>query len=124
MRKASHEHLATRATASSYNPSQYAEAILVSLGIVQEPSEWEAHIKRASASFTMKLMYGSDSESTGDGKRMENVGMESATDERVEKINDFVGRLTSALLPGAFLVEFFPWMMYFPSWFVCSPMTI
>jgi hypothetical protein len=36
-------------------------------------------------------------------------------DPTVKAVNDFVARMTQAALPGAHLVEFFPWMMYIPS---------
>lgn len=123
MRKASHEHL-SKSNATAYHASQVTESVLLALGVLAEPREWEAQYRRASASFTMNLMYGAaedPKQSKAAGVSMEGVGMQNAKDKRIEQINDFVARLTSALLPGAFLVEFFPWMRYFPSWCVLYP---
>lgn len=123
MRKASHEHL-SKSNATAYHASQVTESVLLALGVLAEPKEWEAQYRRASASFTMNLMYGAAEDSKQSKTpgavevSMEGVGMQNAKDKRIEQINDFVARLTSALLPGAFLVEFFPWMRYFPSWCV------
>lgn len=120
MRKASHEHL-SKSNATAYHASQVTESVLLALGVLAEPKEWEAQYRRASASFTMNLMYGAaedSKQSKAAGVSIEGVGMQNAKDKRIEQINDFVARLTSALLPGAFLVEFFSWMRYFPSWYV------
>ena len=35
----------------------------------------------------------------------------------VAKVEDYVARMLKAALPGNYLVDFFPWMMYIPAWF-------
>lgn len=114
MRRATHEGL-SKSSAIAYQPAQIAESILLALGILNDPSQWHPHVQRASASFTMNLLYGSDPESKRKGEKVESVATADANDSRVAEINDFVARLTSALLPGAHLVEFFPWMKYIPA---------
>jgi hypothetical protein len=39
----------------------------------------------------------------------------SRDDPRILKINEFSDRLVHAMYPGTHLVEYFPWMQYFPS---------
>uniref|UniRef100_A0A0W0FZK7 Putative cytochrome P450 n=1 Tax=Moniliophthora roreri TaxID=221103 RepID=A0A0W0FZK7_MONRR len=41
--------------------------------------------------------------------------LRSANDPAIERINRFVSRLTQAMYPGTYLVEFFTWMKYLPS---------
>lgn len=113
MRRATHEGL-SKSASTLYQPAQVAESILLALGILESPSQWHPHVQRASASFTIALLYGSDSVSKK-GESMESVALSDATDSRVAEINDFVSRLTSALLPGSHLVEFFPWMKHIPA---------
>jgi hypothetical protein len=40
----------------------------------------------------------------------------SEDDPKITRINDFAERLVSAAYPGAYLVEYFTWMRYLPSW--------
>ncbi|KAJ3558603.1 hypothetical protein NM688_g820 [Phlebia brevispora] len=35
----------------------------------------------------------------------------------IKNVEDYVSRMLKAALPGNYLVEFFPWMMYIPAWF-------
>ena len=35
----------------------------------------------------------------------------------VAKVEDYVARMLKAALPGNYLVDFLPWMMYVPEWF-------
>ena len=41
---------------------------------------------------------------------------DSTLDSVAGRLHEFVRRISSALLPGAYLVEFFPFMQLFPSW--------
>jgi hypothetical protein len=40
----------------------------------------------------------------------------SEEDPNITRINDFADRLVNAAYPGAYLVEYFTWMKYLPSW--------
>ncbi|KAI0300590.1 cytochrome P450 [Multifurca ochricompacta] len=84
MRKASHEGL-SKSVVESFKTPQLNEA----------------HLRRTTASMVMSITY-------------DTPPIVSELDSRVKAVNDFVARLTRAALPGAHLVEFFPWMMYIP----------
>jgi len=40
--------------------------------------------------------------------------LENKDDETLKRIHTFIGRLSKAAVPGAYLVELFPWMMHIP----------
>jgi len=105
MRKASHEGL-TKSIVESFKTPQLNEAILLTAGLLAEPSTWDSHFRRTAASMVMSVIY-------------DTPPIISEKDSSVKAVNDFVARLTRAALPGAHLVEFFPWMMYIPS--RCGP---
>jgi cytochrome P450 len=70
--------------------------------LLAEPDNWDGHLRRTAASSIMTMVY-------------DEPPIISGNDQSVRLINDFVARLTRAALPGAHLVEFFPWMMYIPA---------
>jgi hypothetical protein len=105
MRKAAHEGL-SKSVVESYKTPQLNEAILLTSGLLAQPATWDSHLRRTAASMVMSVTY-------------DTPPFVSETDSRVKSVNDFVARLTRAALPGAHLVEFFPWMMYIPS--RCGP---
>jgi hypothetical protein len=106
MRKASHEGLSKSVVESFKNP-QLDEAILLTSGLLAQPATWDSHLRRTAASMVMTVTY-------------DTPPIVSELDSSVRAVNDFVARLTRAALPGAHLVEFFPWMMYIPSRCVVS----
>jgi hypothetical protein len=108
MRKASHESL-SKSVVESYKMPQLNEAILLTSGLLAQPATWDNHLRRTAASMLMSVTYDTPP-----------VVSESEMDPRVKDVNDFVARLTRATLPGAHLLEFFPWMMYIPSRFGTS----
>ncbi|KAH9965224.1 cytochrome P450 [Russula dissimulans] len=103
MRKASHESL-SRPMVESLKTPQLNEAILLTTGLLAQPSTWDNHFRRTAASMVMSVIY-------------DTPPITSERDSSIKAVNDFVARLTRAALPGAHLVEFFPWMMYIPSRF-------
>ncbi|KAA1470672.1 cytochrome P450 [Dentipellis sp. KUC8613] len=100
MRKAAHEGL-HKGVITRFLPTQYDEALVLTCGVLSHPQNWDAHLRRASASATMSLVY-------------DTPPIESEDDPSVKSINDCVARLTRAAAPGAHFVEIFPWMMYIP----------
>ena len=40
--------------------------------------------------------------------------LENEHDQTLKRIHTFIGRLSKAAVPGAYLVELFPWMMHIP----------
>jgi hypothetical protein len=101
MRKAADEKF-TRGLVKGFHEKQTTEAVLLANGWLSSPASWDQHLRRASASMILSVVYGYPT-------------ITSEQDHRVEAINDFSKRLTSAAIPGAHLVEFFPWMRHVPS---------
>ncbi|KAI9567149.1 cytochrome P450 [Boletus coccyginus] len=100
LRKAAHEGL-NKGVAHRFQPTQHVEGVLLACGLLAEPGNWDGHLRRTAASVIMSMVY-------------DEPPIISGNDQSVRFINDFVTRLTRAALPGAHLVEFFPWMMYIP----------
>jgi hypothetical protein len=101
MRKASHEGL-SKTVVESFKTLQRIEAVLLTSGLLAQPSTWDKHFRRTAASMMMSVIYDTDP-------------IVSELNSSVKAVNDFVARLTRAALPGAHFVEFFPWMMHIPS---------
>jgi hypothetical protein len=101
MRKAVHEGL-SKPVSESFKDPQLNEAILLTSGLLAQPTMWDRHLRRTTASLVMSVTY-------------DTPPIVSEQDPRVKVINDFVARLTRAALPGAHFVEFFPWMRRIPS---------
>jgi hypothetical protein len=101
MRKAAHEGL-SKSIVESFKTPQLTEAILLSSGLLAQPSTWDNHFRRTAASMIMSVTY-------------DTPPIVSELNSSVKAVNDFVARLTRAALPGAHFVEFLPWMMYIPS---------
>ena len=101
MRKAGNEGLHKGAVPRYYH-KQTIESITLALGMVTEPRLWDRHVRRTSASTTLGIVYDAPT-------------IASEHDPHVRRINEFVGRLTRAALPGAHFVDFFPFMKYIPS---------
>ncbi|KAK0205295.1 cytochrome P450 [Desarmillaria ectypa] len=100
MRKAAHEGL-NKGIVNQYHPIQIAEAVLLAADLLAEPDRWVSHVRRTAASTIMSIVY--DRPPT------------SEQDPSIKRINDFATRLTRAAMPGAHLVESFPWMQRIPS---------
>jgi hypothetical protein len=101
MRKASHENL-SRSAVESFKITQLNEAILLTSGLLTHPTTWDKHFRRTTASMVMSVIY-------------DTPPITSELNSSVKAVNDFVARICRAALPGAHLVEFFPWMMHIPS---------
>ena len=77
-------------------------ALLVS-HVIHDPSKWSAHLNRLPASIILGVVYGWPA-------------INKSSDPVIQRINHFAAQLTSSMLPGAHYVEYFPWMLYMPSW--------
>ena len=100
MRRALHEGITQ--SSESFKVSQLNEAILLTSGLLAQPATWDKHFRRTTASLMMSVMYGCPP-------------VVSEQDSGVRAVNEFLARLTRAALPGAHVVEFFPWMRHIPS---------
>jgi len=101
MRKAANEGF-SKGSVKRFYEKQTAEAVLLACDCLGKPAQWDQHFRRAAASMILSVVYG-------------HAPITSEQDHNVVAINDFATRLTRAAYPGAYLVEFLPWMRYFPS---------
>lgn len=101
LRKAAHESL-NKGVIQRYEPIQYTEALIMADSMVAQPSHWKSHIHRNAASAAMGIIY-------------DHPPLKSEFDPSVEKINDMATRMSKAGMPGAHLVEFFPFLRYVPA---------
>jgi cytochrome P450 len=99
-RRAAHEAL-TKLMVRDYHPTYRKEAIILATSILDNPKALTMHLERASASAIMSILYGYPT-------------LEDEHDKTLTEIHAFVNRISAANAPGAYLVEFFPWMMHIP----------
>ncbi|CAL1709871.1 unnamed protein product [Somion occarium] len=102
LRRAAHEGFNVRAC-EDYQPLQEKESARLVNHMLEEPDNWDDHLKRSAASTVLCATYG-----------WLPLGKEG--DPLVETINNLMHRLVQACLPGAFLVEIFPSMKHLPTW--------
>ena len=84
-----------------YHPTYRKEAIILASSILENPKVLDKHLERASASATMSILY-------------DYPTLEDEHDKTLMEIHAFIDRLSAALVPGTYLVQFFPWMMHIP----------
>lgn len=101
MRRAAHEGLHKAAT-PKFHPTQQKEATILASEILASPRVWDDHLKRAATSVIASIVYDTPT-------------LKSESDPLVMGVNEFTARLTKAALPGAHLVESFPWLKHVPS---------
>lgn len=102
MRRAAHEGFNIRA-AAKYQPLQEKESALLALRCLQDPDNWDDHLKHSAASSVLCAVYGW-------------LSADKSADPFIDRIYQFMDRLTHAALPGSYLVEIFPSMLYLPDW--------
>ncbi|KAL0568084.1 hypothetical protein V5O48_013909 [Marasmius crinis-equi] len=107
MRRAGNKIL-NKTMASSFYPAQQQEAVRLVWNMLQDtrPQLWDSELQRAASSVMVSMVYGLPI-------------LESSDDPTIGRINDLVSRVARASIPGKHLVEFFPWMRYFPA-FICK----
>ncbi|KAJ7841936.1 cytochrome P450 [Mycena olivaceomarginata] len=101
MRRAAHDALGPQ-MAKNYHALQEREAVVLVDQMIKAPLQFNSHIKRASASLVMAIIYGTP--------------IMDSDHPIVAEIQNFVDRALGAAAPGAFLVEYFTWMEYLPRW--------
>ncbi|THU96158.1 cytochrome P450 [Dendrothele bispora CBS 962.96] len=102
MRRGSQEALGPQIT-KKYYTMQEIEGLLLIDDMLKDPYNWDAHLKRTSASLMMGIIYGVPP-------------IRDYLDPVIVRANLFVDRITHAALPGCFLVEYFTWMQHLPRW--------
>ncbi|KAI9446203.1 cytochrome P450 [Lactarius indigo] len=87
-----------------YHPILRKEATLLSSAILDDQGALEKHFQRFAASAIMSILY-------------DYPTLENNDDDTLKRIHTFIGRLSKAAAPGAYLVELLPWMMHIPERF-------
>ncbi|KAL0562642.1 hypothetical protein V5O48_019442, partial [Marasmius crinis-equi] len=103
MRRAGNKIL-NKAVAPSFHPAQEQEAIHLVWNMIQDsrPKDWDSELHRATSSVLLSVVYS-------------HPVLESSDDPAIRRINEFASRVNQASNPGTHLVEFFPWLRYFPA---------
>ncbi|KAI0281339.1 cytochrome P450 [Russula brevipes] len=101
MRKAAEEVL-SKGSVKNFHETQMTEAIVLASDWLARPAKWDRHFYRTTASTMLSILYGYRT-------------VMSERDHAIELINGFSKRLLRAALPGAHLVQLFPWMRHIPS---------
>ncbi|KAJ6458244.1 cytochrome P450 [Mycena sanguinolenta] len=102
MRRAAQAALSKNFT-PRFHAIQEKEAILLTHSLLVNPTAWDSHLRRTATSLVLSLVYGTPP-------------LLSEEDSKITRVNDFAERLVRAAYPGAYLVEYFTWMRYLPSW--------
>ncbi|KAG1747447.1 cytochrome P450 [Suillus lakei] len=100
MRRALHVHLQPKA-AEAYKPLQMSHAKNTVLNILDDPHNFQNHVTTYAATTIMKVAYGKNTPT-------------SATDPEVVIIHRHFKMSSTILRPGAYLVDWIPWLKYLP----------
>ncbi|KAJ3530202.1 hypothetical protein NM688_g7744 [Phlebia brevispora] len=98
MRRAAHESVKPVA-AEAFHSLQHKQAVWAVREILSSPHDWVNHLKRATTESAVRFTYGS---------RIAAVSVE-------DRFTSFLKRITLAVTPGSYLVDYFTWMKYLPS---------
>ena len=101
MRKAANDGF-NKSSATRFYDKQTTEAILLARDCLLRPAQWDLHLQRAAASTIMSVVYG-------------HPPITSEEDHTIDVVKDFADRIARAASPGAYWVEFLPWMRHIPS---------
>jgi cytochrome P450 len=91
----------TKPAVRSYHPVLKKEAILFSSALFENPDSLEKHLKRFSASAILSILY-------------DYPTLKDEHDKILTRIHAFIDLMSAAAIPGAHLVESFPWMIHIP----------
>lgn len=89
--------------AKNYFHFQEAETLTLLEQILKDPSQWDNHLRRASTSLVLSIIYGLPP-------------LTDSTNPDILRVNHFTERALAAAAPGAFWVEYFTWMEHLPRW--------
>jgi len=119
MRRAGHEALNEMTHNSEFYPTQAKEAVLLADGLLNNPHGWESEFSRwvrftirnhqwqcrlrVTASAILSIVYDIPT-------------VLSVNNPTITNVNRFMEHSADYGNPGNYLVEYFPWMLYFPSW--------
>ena len=103
MRRATHEGLLNTQAVLSYRPIQEKQAAVLALHMLDDPTNWDNHYRRSSASTILSIVYGWPP-------------VDPSRDSVVEEVHKLAFRVAHAIRPGTYMVESLPWMLYLPEW--------
>jgi hypothetical protein len=89
--------------AKNYYSFQENESTIVVDQFLKTPDQWDNHLRRASTSLVMSVIYGTPP-------------LMNSQEPDILRVNHFTERALAAAAPGAFLVEYFTWMEHLPRW--------
>jgi len=101
MRKAANERL-NKDSVKAFHETQMTEAVLLAYNWLVDSKQWDQHLRHCTASTMLSVLYGRTTRT-------------QESDRAIETFKDFAQRVSRAAYPGAYLVEFFPWMRHIPS---------
>ncbi|KAJ3804446.1 cytochrome P450 [Lentinula lateritia] len=101
-RRGAHEAL-NHQMSKNYHDFQETECVVLLDQLMTAPNEWDNHLRRASASLVLRVIYGTPP-------------LLDSQHPDIVRVNHFTERALSAAAPGAFWVEYFTWMKYLPRW--------
>ena len=84
-----------------YHPTYRKEATILASSMLENSKAVDKHLERASASATMSILY-------------DYPTLEDEHDKTLTEIHAFIDRMSTAGVPGTYLVQSFPWMMHIP----------
>ena len=102
MRKACHEAFGENAC-KDFIPMLEGRTAVLMYDMLQAPDNWERNVRRFAASSVLGAVYG-------------RPPIDETSDRMVVLINKYIAQISMALLPGKYLVDFFPPMLYMPKW--------
>ena len=100
MRKAAREALNKGVIKKDHQPVLLKEAVILASGLIANSVSWSDHIRRATSSAVVAMIYDKEPLST--------------KDPTIAGLHGIFDRVTKAAMPGAHLVEFFTWMRHIP----------
>ncbi|KAJ7596168.1 cytochrome P450 [Mycena floridula] len=101
-RKTFHQHFQPRAVIA-YQPVQLKATSDLLRQLSETPDKFAAHVRRHAGGIILKVTYGYD--------------IKPVDDEYVQLADEAIRRLSQAMNPGSFLVDFLPILKYVPAWF-------
>ena len=96
--------IGSSSSASQFNDLQEEEAGHFLLKVRDSPDDLQQHIRKEAGSLILKIAYGYNSEP-------------HKSDPLIDMAGDAMDKFAKAGVPGAFLVDIFPFMRFLPDWF-------
>ncbi|KAL4252991.1 cytochrome P450 family protein [Abortiporus biennis] len=100
LRRAMHGGLTKQASAN-YQPFRIREGVPMIKSLLDDPKNWQTHLENSIIKLSLSILYGLPSS-------------DSDRQYAIEKAKWFGRKISHAAEPGNYLVEFLPWMKYFP----------